>query len=325
MEGAGQGAMGRLKGLLRRGGRGGEPSTPAVRVACFGKHPGWEDHMEHLGVDTDHLVGLWQSLYENGVRANLDRGAWGAPELDPAHRLPGFDHMFLWRDGETIDLGLMWASRDRRGRADYPMIACVSATAMGLDWVCTRGPGVLEALRDACRGTEERDGVLQARATAQRDLEAAAEGQTPVSFLASAQGAVARLRNSGQFEREPEQFFRWLYHLQREFGVCDGNPPPKGASTTAQHVRVPALGDDPVESLRLWTAAMGAVLPGMPVLVSRALGREWVDLCVGTPGVREIFQLLVGPGVSPLVTEIPYEIDAADRARLNAACGLPGR
>lgn len=322
MEGAGQGAMRRLKGLLRRGGRGGEPPRPAVRVACFGKHPGWEDHMDHLGVDTDHLIGVWQSLYENGVRANLDRGAWGAAELDPAQRLPGFDHMFLWRDGETIDLGLMWASRDKRGRADYPMIACVSATSMGLDWVIAHGPAVLDTLREACQATDEKEAVVRARDAAQLAIEAAAEGHSPVPFLASSGGAVARLRGSGRFAGEPEQFFRWLYHLQREFGVCDGVARRSDAPAVAQHLRVPVLNGTGAAPLRDWVAAMGAVLPEPPLLACRARGREWVDLCVGTPGAREIFPLLVEPGITPLVTEIPYDIEPGDRARLSAACGL---
>lgn len=323
MDEAGRGAMGKLRGLLRRGGRAPEPGRPTVRVACFGKHPGWEDHMDHLGLDTDHLVGVWRALYENGVRENLDRGAWAEP-LAEGQRLAGFDHMFLWRDGETIDVGLMWASRDKRGRRDYPMIACASATWAGLDWVCAACPGVLQELRSACEGTEQSSGVVAAREAASRELEAALAGRPPSPFGAAAGGALERLGGARVFREDPERFVRWVYHLEREYGFRVGGPAVEGSPEqhAAQHLRVPALDGDGVDALRDWVAGIGAMLPRMPVMVCRARGRGWVDVCVGAPGVREVFPLLVGPGVVPLVTEIPYEIDESDRARLRSEGGL---
>ena len=145
-------------------------------------------------------------------------------------------------------------------------------------------------------------------------------------FGTSAVGAMKVLGGSARFREEPEQFVRCVYHLEREFGVQVNGAGAEEVRNreSPQHLRVPVLNGEGVDSLRGWVAGLGAMLPSLPVMACRARGRAWVDLCVGTPGAREVFPLLVGPGVVPLVTEIPYDIDERDRARLCAAGGLPG-
>src|SRR5262249_6263883 len=65
-----------LRRLSLRGRRGGSaPRRGEVHVAAFGKHPGWDDHVE-LGLDTTRLAEVRQWLYVEGIAGNVDSGAW---------------------------------------------------------------------------------------------------------------------------------------------------------------------------------------------------------------------------------------------------------
>ncbi len=310
--------MKKLRGLLKRGATAAHPVRPGVHVACFGKHPGWDDHMDHLGVDTEHLTEVWQRLYQDGVRANLDRGTW-AKDLPDEHRLPGFAHEFLWQAGDTIDIGLMWASKDRKGRADYPMIACVSVVGMGLDWVCREAQPVLEDLRSACIEASGSEGVVTAVAAARDRLQAALADGAGDADREDPGGAIARLARLPLFEAEPEQFVRLIYHIERECGL-DGKRSGSVslASWPAQHLRVPGLVEDTMDSLRLWISALNTLASGRAIFVCRAPGRDWIDITMGNPGTDEVFALLATTAAIPVVTSIPYEIDEADRKRILA-------
>lgn len=315
--------MKKLRGLLKRGAAGGNAAQPGVHVACFGKHPGWDDHMDHVGVDTEHLTEVWQRLYQDGVRANLDRGAW-ANDLPDEHRLPGFAHEFLWQSGDTIDAGLMWASKDRKGRADYPMIACVSAVNAGLSWVCREALPVLADLRTACIAAPGSEGVLAAAASARERLQSALPGGPVENGAEESGAAVAKLATFPPFAAEPEQFVRLMYHIERECGL-DGERSGSVslASWPAQHLRVPGLVEGSTESLRLWLSALRTLASGRPIFVCRAEGRDWVDIAMGNPGIQEVFPLLASPAAVPMVTSIPYEIDDADRQRILALRDTP--
>lgn len=312
--------MKNLKGFLRRGSTAAHAAKPSVHVACFGKHPGWDDHMDHLGLDTEHLTEVWQRLYQDGVRANLDRGTW-AKELTDEQRLPGFAHEFLWRMGETIDIGLMWASRDRKGRADYPMIACISAACAGLEWVCTEAQPVLRDLKKACIDATVSERVIVAVGEAQDRLRRSLEARTAETVMDHSAGAIARLAGLEQFVDEPEQFVRLVYHIERECGL-DGDRPSSVSvsSRPAQHMRVPGLIENTIDSVYLWLSAVGELVPDRPIFVCRAPEHDWVDITVGNPGADEVFALLATPAAIPMVTSIPYEIDESDRRRILALC-----
>lgn len=320
MEGPGRAFTGKLRGLLRGSPKPAESARPAVHLACFGKHPGWEDHMDHLGVDNDHLTQVWQSLYEDGVRANLDRGTW-ENKLAPEHRLPGFDHAFLWRAGNTVDFGWMWASRDKKGRADYPMVGWISAERAPLSWLCGEGPTVLGTLRAACEASTEQRGVIGAveagravlRGSLDRYLGAGERQSDPTDPVVVLAGLPA-------FAEEPERFIRLVYHIDRE---CLPAARSTGSSASAamyqtHFLRVPSVDPDTSVSLRLWLEALERLVRGVPLLACKARDRDWVDITVGIPGADEVFALLATPEAIPYVTSIPYEIDQEQRSRIQA-------
>ena len=49
------------------GKRGTRQNGPTVRVAAFGKHPAWNDHVEDIGLESEPLVDLRRNLYVEGI------------------------------------------------------------------------------------------------------------------------------------------------------------------------------------------------------------------------------------------------------------------
>src|SRR5262245_24203118 len=120
-----------IKSLSRLLGTSSKPD-PALYLAAFGKHPGWNDHLDDQGLDTDSLIAAKRLLYVQGISQNIDSGAWENLEQVPADaptqavgRLDLFRHDFLWhmrQDGNSVMLaGRLWSSSDGKGRDKYPM------------------------------------------------------------------------------------------------------------------------------------------------------------------------------------------------------------
>src|SRR5579862_6325420 len=83
----------------------GSKTAPALHLAAFGKHPGWNDHLDDLGLETDSLINAKRLLYLQGISQNIDSGAWekldSPPNPLPPHtpiagRLDLFRHHFFW-------------------------------------------------------------------------------------------------------------------------------------------------------------------------------------------------------------------------------------
>src|SRR5436305_174662 len=122
-----------------------------VALAAFGKHPGWDDHVEDLGLETESLNQAKTCLYVNGIGGQIDSGAW--EKLDSAQQLPGFKHVFLWQRAGQILLGRLWSSRDGKGRTRYPMVICLHFMGVTLDWALRHGLPVLADLEQSCLKT----------------------------------------------------------------------------------------------------------------------------------------------------------------------------
>src|SRR5262245_6671056 len=137
----------------------GVPNAPRVFIAAFGKHPAWNDHMDDIGLVTESLVEAKRSLYTQGISSQIDGHAW---ERLGDKALPGFDHVFVWhRPNETM-LGLMWSSRDGKGRQLYPMVICAHVITQPLDWIWSEVLSRLEATAESCRKAATQKEVLVA-------------------------------------------------------------------------------------------------------------------------------------------------------------------
>jgi hypothetical protein len=87
-----------------------------VHVAAFGKHPGWDDHIEEIGLDSALLVNAKRVLYTECIGGNIYSGVW--EKLEPEKQLP-FGHTFFWARGATCWWGPVEQPR-RQGADQVP-------------------------------------------------------------------------------------------------------------------------------------------------------------------------------------------------------------
>lgn len=309
------GMFAKFRGML--GGSRREGDSARLTMCVFGKHPAWDDHMEDIGLDTDHLVDLKEALYWDGVKGNLDAGAW-TRELDASDRLDGFDHVFLWRAGPNTDLGHIWASRDGKGRTDYPMFACVSGEHVDPGWLIARGGPIVARVHEACVSATTAAEVARVVAEAQESLDAMQ--RPPYRDTPADDEALRVVASREPFSTDAEALVRMLYDIEREVG-----PGERSSSSTrtrlpapTHYLRVPACAGDVVESLSVWSGVMQRLVRGGSVFLCRPRHADWIDVVIGRPGSAEFFPVLAGDRKIPPVTSIPYEIDEADRRRLLA-------
>ncbi|HRJ50164.1 MAG TPA: hypothetical protein PKU91_06505, partial [Phycisphaerales bacterium] len=110
-------ALGQGKGQAR--------DSAAIYLAAFGKHPGWDDHIEDIGIETETLATVRRIIYTECISGNIDSGAW--EKLSDDQRLPAFAHEFVWclapsgKEPPRVIVGRLWSSRDGKGRSKYPM------------------------------------------------------------------------------------------------------------------------------------------------------------------------------------------------------------
>ena len=119
-----------------------------VGLAAFGKHPGWDDHVEDLGLETQSLILAKTILYVNGIGGQIDSGAW--EKLDATQQVPAFNHIFVWQRSGQFLLGRLWSSSDGKGRTRYPMVVCAHFAGVTLGWALKQGLPVLADLAEGC-------------------------------------------------------------------------------------------------------------------------------------------------------------------------------
>lgn len=302
----------------------------SLNLGAFGKHPGWDDHIDDLGLETDRLVEVRRRLYAEGISSNVDSGAWD--KLEDGARLPVFEHLILWLTPDEVCLGRLWSSRDAKGRTQYPMALVAEGVGVDPAWlVRTAGPR-LERARSLCAEEVEQDKVRASIDQLREDMrsELAAAGDQAVDhwepdpYLLAAIADRSELATDGQtalglrrllyeVEKEMDEFRRPDSKSWRRSRLMTGRP---------RHMRVPGWGDAGA-CILAWAAFMRSQLAEEAPLVliapvrlgGRSLG--WVDVVVGEPGPQEWFCLRAGVRALALHTEIPYtlEPDFVERCR----------
>jgi Sulfatase-modifying factor enzyme 1 len=292
-----------------------------IGLGAFGKHPGWDDHVEDLGLETETLTLAKRVLYIQGVGGQIDTGAW--EKLDPANRLEGFNHVFVWQRSRQFLVGRMWSSKDGKGRARYPMVLCAQCIGVSLAWGLERVLGQLQELEQACKAASSAAEVRSLLASAQGRLRGAlpgAEGET--QFTPSLSESLKRFVNERVFGPDLQGWFRILYQLENQmsaFGPENFNPKGDFSALRAQQVRVPAGAASPDGALQNWRRFFSARIErSVPLLLLLSPGEGWVDAILGEPSTQEFFCLRAKPAVLPLVTEVPYELTETFKTRARA-------
>lgn len=304
-----------FKKFLLEDARSFSPANRYIGLAAFGKHPGWDDHVEDLGLETESLITAKTLFYVNGIGGQIDAGAW--EKLEPAQQLPSFKHVFLWQRSGQFLLGRLWSSSDGKGRKRYPMVVCLHYIGVTLGWAMKQALPALAELEEALIRTnsaEDVRNILQRKRSALR--ETLPNAQIQGEYAPVTPEALHNILQNGGPNREG--FLRVLYQGQSQFGgMAPGkfNARTQMAGFRAQQIRVPASGANPEQTLLFWTRFFQTqVDSSIPLLLALPLEANWLDATAGEPESHEFFCLRASPKSVPLVSEVPYSLDDAFRS-----------
>jgi len=296
------------------------PSGRFVGLAAFGKHPGWDDHIEDLGLETESLILAKTILYVNGIGGQLDAGAW--EKLDGARQLPQFKHLFVWQRGGQFLIGRMWSSSDGKGRKSYPMVVCAHCVGVPLDVALKQVLPALEELERACLAATTAEEVRTLLGRARSSLrEALTSGEPRAQPMALSPEELGKIIERPAAAGNPEAFPRVLYQWQsqmRAFVPGKFNSRGSGVSLRGQQLRVPVAASGAEQAFLFWTRFLQVqVDAAVPLLFVLPRDENWLDVIAGEPESAQFFCLRASPKAVSLVSEVPYTIDHAFHSQAN--------
>ncbi|HSI15441.1 MAG TPA: hypothetical protein VK961_25570 [Chthoniobacter sp.] len=255
------------KTFLRDGGDDAEGSAEFFGV--FGKHPGWDDHIEDLPLPTASIVAAKQLLYVQGIGSQISSGAWA--RLSPDASLPEFNHYLLWVRGRQFLAGRLWASRDGKRRAHFPMIALIHALNLPLESALGPLMTKLDAVAAGCRATTSAEKV--------RNVISRVSSEAPISADQPTENSAVTLSVTPSSVRGLVRDLR-------------GNLPPR--------CRLPADPNDSLRSLRFWSRICTSLAsPDLPFVFLVSPGAPWIDLLSREPAPGYFFCLRAGLSALP--------------------------
>lgn len=297
-------------------------ASPRVFVGAFGKHPGWNDHMDPIGLVTTTLVEAREIIY-GGIAHQIEHASW--QKLGPEKTLPGFEHIIHWRRLNESLTGLAWSSQDGKGRALYPMIVLAHSVTRSFSWLANELLPALDEVKAQCRETTSAS-VVNVRLQA---VEKHLRSRLPDGSRVSTGPGLGVPAWAAYFDKNPEALRRVFHHLRRN---CAAFAPGagewcKGDTNLSRTLRLPQIpGAKPAESLNAWISFLAVQLdPVAPFLGLLPVGEKWLDIIVGEPTADDFRLLRTRASEAPVVTDIPYELDpgvAGDDAKLMAVLGL---
>lgn len=298
-------------------------------MGAFGKHPGWNDHIDDIGLDTQRLIDFKRRLYLDGIGACVESGRWD--RLGPGQSVPGFAHVFMFRGGGDVLIGRMWSSQDGKGRTRYPMVLCVHIRGAGIDECLRMALPPLERAQAKCEAVTSAEEVVRivADLTESLRVQAAAldarRGDSRESI-----GGLRDLADHPSLGPARRGYHRVMYQIEHELA-----PFLRGQGTSrssrspdvqTRQVRLPACWSDPAEVLSRWSGALATrVDPYFPALFILPLGADWLDVIVGELSGPELFCLRASSRLVPPVSEIPYTIEPDQAFRFDQMANEPAR
>jgi hypothetical protein len=281
-----------------------------VFVAAFGKHPGWDDHIDDIGIETDVLVAVKRIIYVQGIGGNIDSGTWD--KLQENQQIEDFKHIFLWRMDGNIIVGRMWSSRDGKGRTSYPMVVCAQCCQLPLEWTLENILPRLEKIKEACVGTTSAVDVQTTIENARNELRelAAQQSQPSAKSITVQPDALARLADCPEMGPDHQGLIRILYRIELEI-TRHHSDTADGKTLRPTLVRVPACPAPlPTGSLLWFSFILKKFGINTPLLILIPLGKSWMDIITGEPTDSQLYCLRASPAAIPLTSSIPYNMDS---------------
>jgi len=279
-----------------------------VALAAFGKHPGWDDHVEDLGLETEGLNLAKTVLYVDGIGGQIDSGAW--EKLDAAQQLPAFNHLFVWQRSGQILVGRLWSSSDGKGRTRYPMVVCLHFAGVTLASALKEALPALAQLHEGCVAATSADDVRSLLARKRAALrESIRPSAARAEYAPVNPDVLHRILRSGDSAAR-EGFVRVMYQIQSQLGAFAPRKFNAASAPRPQQIRVPVAAENPEQALLFWTRFLLTQLDeSAPLLLTLPLDAGWMDVTVGEPGSHELFCLRASPKAVPLVSEVPYTLE----------------
>jgi hypothetical protein len=262
------------------------PDQRQIFLGAFGKHPGWDDHIDDIGLETESLVTARQLLYVEGIGGQI--GAW--EKLEGGAQIP-FRHVFVWqREAQTL-VGRMWASSDGKRRTRYPMVVCAHCVGIGLELVLDTLLAWLEELQMRAIATESANDI---RAMIPQFRDGLREWLRTTDEMPANQPFDAEtFFNEIDFATEEERLVKSLWQLH-ESQFAAGKY--KSRARSPEHFRVLASSASTGRSIHFWHRVIASQLdPAAPVLLAVPVDQYWMDLLAGEPTPGDLFCLRASP------------------------------
>lgn len=280
----------------------------SVFVAAFGKHPGWDDHIDDIGFETDIFITVKRLLYIQGIGGNIDSGSWEA--LQKNQPIEEFKHALVWYIDGNLIVGRIWSSRDGKGRTSYPMVVCVQCSRLPLEWVLNNVLPLLERIEEDCAATVSAAEVRLTIENAQNELRRLTQ-QCELSNILPPVDAdvIAKLTEYPEMGGPNHQgLLRILYHIERE-AARDHLDNSKGKAFRSTLLRIPILPPPVVESTTLWfNFLLKKFGMNTSVLMLMPQWKQWMDIIIGEPTQLQLYCLRASLRVIPLTSNIPYSM-----------------
>ena len=281
-------------------------AKPQVWLGAFGKHPGWDDHIDDIGLETESLLLAKQILYVDGIGGQIDSGEW--EKLDESQRLREFKHVFLWKRGEAFLMGRIWSSRDGKNRTKYPLVVCAHCLNLPFNWALINVSQCLEEVERQCKSAQLADEVRRVLGQALDQLRlsvAHIDGQLSGGDL-NARTFVERLG----LDKDHEGLYRIVYCVHTQFvRYLAGAKGKSGGNLRAGQIRLPAAVGLSAETLRVWSRFLESQLGrNVPVLLTLPLQESWADATCGEPASNAFYSLRAKPEVLTVASEVAYKI-----------------
>ena len=289
--------------------KGQDSSSEGIFVAAFGKHPGWDDHIDDIGFETDVFVTVKRILYIQGIGGNIDSGSWD--KLKEDQLIEKFKHVFFWYINGNLVVGRMWSSQDGKGRKSYPFVVCVQCSKLPVKWIFENVLPRLEKIEATCAATTSANDVRMAiQNTGQELRQLAQQYQKSPSPVIAYPNAVASLARRPEMGPDHEGLFRVLYHIEREVGRHRSNNTSSMALRSTA-LRIPTSQGTMLESILLWNSFLFNMFgKNTPMLILLPEINNWIDIIIGEPTELQLYCLRASLKVIPLTSSIPYNMGA---------------
>ena len=289
--------------------KGQDNPSEGIFVAAFGKHPGWDDHIDDIGFETDVFVTVKRILYIQGIGGNIDSGSWD--KLKEDQLIEEFKHVFFWYINGNLVVGRMWSSQDGKGRKSYPFVVCVQCSKLPIKWIFDNVLPRLERIEATCAATTSANDVRMAIQNTRQELrQLAQQCETSPSPVIAYPNAVARLARHPEMGPNQEGLLRVLYHIEREVGRHRSNSV-GGMALRSTALRIPTSQGAMLESILLWNSFLFNMFgknTSMLILLPQIY--NWIDIIIGEPTELQLYCLRASLKVIPLTSSIPYNMGA---------------